>query len=123
NRRRSSACPPRAAVSNVSRTWIALPSILAIDLPARSSLLLVLQQHRRPQRSRPRRHPPSVSQHHPRQPRPPLRPAAIRRCPQQQLTMPTYHSITDQIFTVSQFFLTEECEAYIQLAESIGFEE
>lgn len=37
--------------------------------------------------------------------------------------MPTYHSITDQIFTVSQFFSPEECEAYIQLAESFGFEE
>lgn len=37
--------------------------------------------------------------------------------------MPTFNPINDEIFTVSQFFSPEECEAQIQLAEAIGFEE
>ena len=35
--------------------------------------------------------------------------------------MPEYNWITDEIFTVSEFFTTEECDAYIRLSESIGF--
>ena len=35
--------------------------------------------------------------------------------------MPEYNWITDEIFTVSDFFTAAECDAYIQLAESIGF--
>ena len=35
--------------------------------------------------------------------------------------MPVYNYITDQIFTVSEFFSPNECDAYIELAESIGF--
>ena len=37
--------------------------------------------------------------------------------------MPEYNYITDQIFTVSNFFTDEECDAYIDLAESIGFDD
>jgi hypothetical protein len=37
--------------------------------------------------------------------------------------MPEYNYITDQIFTVSEFFTPEECNAYIDLAESIGFDD
>lgn len=35
--------------------------------------------------------------------------------------MPEYNVITDQIFTVTDFFDGEECEANIALAESMGF--
>lgn len=37
--------------------------------------------------------------------------------------MPEYNYITDQIFTVSEFFPPNECDSYIDLAESIGFED
>lgn len=37
--------------------------------------------------------------------------------------MPEYNFITDQIFTVSDFFTAEECDAYIELAESQGFDD
>ena len=37
--------------------------------------------------------------------------------------MPEYNYITDQIFTVTDFFTAEECDAYVELAESIGFDE
>lgn len=35
--------------------------------------------------------------------------------------MPEYHYVSDDIFTVSEFFSREECEQFIQLAESHGF--
>ena len=37
--------------------------------------------------------------------------------------MPTYNSITNKIFTVSEFFSPDECDAHLKLAESIEFEE
>ena len=37
--------------------------------------------------------------------------------------MPGYNWITDEIFTVSEFFSPDECEASIHLAESSGFVE
>ena len=37
--------------------------------------------------------------------------------------MPEYNYITDKIFTVDDFFTEEECNAYIELAESEGFED
>src|SRR5688572_15126989 len=39
------------------------------------------------------------------------------------LSMPDYEWITDEIFTVSEFLSTAECAHYIQLAESLGFDE
>ena len=35
--------------------------------------------------------------------------------------MPEYNWITDEIFTVSEFFAPSECDEYIALAESMGF--
>lgn len=35
--------------------------------------------------------------------------------------MPEYNWITDEIFTVSEFFTADECDAYIRRAESSGF--
>lgn len=37
--------------------------------------------------------------------------------------MPEYNYITDQIFTVSEFFTPQECDGYVELAESRGFED
>jgi hypothetical protein len=37
--------------------------------------------------------------------------------------MPEYNYITDRIFTVSEFFSPHECDSYIELAESMGFED
>ena len=37
--------------------------------------------------------------------------------------MPEYNYLSDEICTVSGFFTHEECDAYIQLAESIGFDD
>lgn len=37
--------------------------------------------------------------------------------------MPEYTYITDQIFTVSDFFTPEECDASIELAKSVGFQD
>ena len=38
-------------------------------------------------------------------------------------SLPEYNYITDQIFTVSDFFTSEQCDTYVELAESIGFDE
>ena len=35
--------------------------------------------------------------------------------------MPEYNYITEQIFTVSEFFTPDECDAYVALAETAGF--
>ncbi|PHS02949.1 MAG: hypothetical protein COA78_19870 [Blastopirellula sp.] len=35
--------------------------------------------------------------------------------------MPEYNWISEQIFTVSEFFSPEECDAYIELSESMGY--
>lgn len=35
--------------------------------------------------------------------------------------MPQFNQITDQIFTVNDFFTHKECDAYIKLTESMGF--
>jgi len=37
--------------------------------------------------------------------------------------MPEYHFISDQIFTVSNFFSPAECDAWIELAEEMGFDD
>lgn len=37
--------------------------------------------------------------------------------------MPEYTYITDQIFTVDEFFTPEECEKHIALAEAAGFDD
>ena len=37
--------------------------------------------------------------------------------------MPEYNWITDKVFTVSEFFTHSQCDAYIERAESIGFDE
>lgn len=37
--------------------------------------------------------------------------------------MPEYNYITSQIFTVSEFFSAKECDTYIDLAESLGFDD
>ena len=37
--------------------------------------------------------------------------------------MPEYNYITDQISTVDDFFSPEECDVYVDLAESIGFDD
>ena len=37
--------------------------------------------------------------------------------------MPDYNWITDYIFTVSEFFTRDECDAFIRQAESLGFGE
>src|SRR5689334_8183284 len=37
--------------------------------------------------------------------------------------MPEYNWITDEIFSVSQFFTPDECAEYIRFAESTGFED
>lgn len=37
--------------------------------------------------------------------------------------MPEYNWITEQISTVTEFFTPAECESYIDLAESMGFED
>ena len=36
--------------------------------------------------------------------------------------MSEYNWITEQIFTVTNFFTHSECDAYLDLAESIGFD-
>lgn len=37
--------------------------------------------------------------------------------------MPEFNYIADQIFTVTDFFTAAECDAYVQLAESLGFDD
>lgn len=37
--------------------------------------------------------------------------------------MPEYNYISEEICTVTDFFSAEECDSYVRLAESIGFEE
>jgi prolyl 4-hydroxylase len=37
--------------------------------------------------------------------------------------MPNYTYITDQIFTVDEFFTPQECENHIALAETTGFDD
>jgi len=37
--------------------------------------------------------------------------------------MPEYNYVNEKVFTVADFFTSEECDAHIALAESMGFEE
>lgn len=37
--------------------------------------------------------------------------------------MPEYNWINEEIFTVAEFLMPEECQHYIEMAEDIGFEE